>query len=145
MLTAMTEEDLDDCIAGFRGILFKIAHHGSITGHHDRVWSEMLAKSPIAVLTPWTLGASQLPRRTDVDRINGLTAHAYSTSRLKAAGAQLPSAVRKTVEEAKIQIRHAEPPTGYVQLKTQLSGRGDCGRMTLSGLATSGRTPSLDS
>jgi hypothetical protein len=104
--------------------LFKIAHHGSVTGHHDGVWAEMLAESPIAVLTPWTLGASQLPQRSDVDRINGLTANAYSTSRLRAAGVQLPSEVRKTLEEGGIRIRHAEPPTGYLQLTNRLPGRG---------------------
>src|SRR5262249_25629463 len=64
--------------------LFKIAHHGSTNGHHDGVWSDMLVNAPFAVLTPWTLGGSDLPQPNDVGRIRNLTPNAFSTSRLKA-------------------------------------------------------------
>jgi hypothetical protein len=30
---------------------FKISHHGSVTGHHDRIWLEMLEQNPAAALS----------------------------------------------------------------------------------------------
>lgn len=102
--------------------LFKISHHGSANGHHDGVWSSMLVRAPMAVLTPWTLGGSDLPQPGDVQRIQNLTPNAYSTSRITAPGLQsLPQAVRRTFREAGITIRQAEPPTGFVRLRTPAS------------------------
>ena len=99
--------------------LLKISHHGSVTGHHDEVWRRMLVSDPMAILTPWTLGGSSLPRASDVQRINRFTSNAYSTSRLTAPGIQaLPQAVRRTLREARVSIRRIEPPTGYVRLRT---------------------------
>ena len=105
--------------------LFKIAHHGSANGHHDGIWSNMLIKSPMAVLTPWTLGGHDLPLPDDVQRIRNLTPNAYSTSRLKAPALQaLPQAVTKTLREGNIKIRQSEPPTGYIRLRTRASSQG---------------------
>ena len=73
--------------------LFKIAHHGSGTGHHDQVWSQMLVKNPIAVLTPWTLGGNQLPNSNDVARI---------------------------LNEAGITIRRLQASTGFVRLRSPI-------------------------
>jgi hypothetical protein len=102
--------------------LFKISHHGSENGHHDGIWSELLVQDVIAVLTPWTLGGSDLPQPGDVQRIQSLTPNAYSTSRINAPGLQsLPQAVRRTFREAGITIRQAEPPTGFVRLRTPAS------------------------
>lgn len=99
--------------------LIKISHHGSVTGHHEDVWKQMLVSDPMAILTPWTLGASNLPRVADVQRIKQFTSNAYSTSRLTAPGMQaLPQAVRRTLREARISIREIEPSTGYVRLRT---------------------------
>jgi hypothetical protein len=98
---------------------FKISHHGSVTGHHNGIWSDMLTQNPTAALTPWTLGASQLPLASDVARIRGLTSNGYSSSRLTAPGLQaLPSAVVKIFHEANVKIRTAQPPTGFVRFRT---------------------------
>jgi len=105
--------------------LFKIAHHGSSNGHHAGVWSSMLGSAPMAVLTPWTLGGSELPQSADVQRIRNLTPNAHSTSRLNAPGLQfLPPAVRRTLREANISIRQAEPPTGFVRLRLPAASSG---------------------
>jgi hypothetical protein len=102
--------------------LFKISHHGSANGHHDGIWTTMLINGPMAVLTPWTLGGSDLPQPGDVQRIGNLTPNAYSTSRLTAPGLQwLPQAARRTIREAQIKIRQIEPPTGFIRLRTDAS------------------------
>jgi hypothetical protein len=105
--------------------LFKISHHGSVNGHHDGIWSNMLERAPFAVLTPWTLGASYLPQPDDVSRIRNLTPNAYSTSRLTAPGLHgLPQVASRVLREAGITIRQAEPPTGFIRLRRPSAGMG---------------------
>jgi hypothetical protein len=63
-----------------RAAIFKIPHHGSITGHHPLVWTELLDQSPITMLTPWNRGGG-LPTVTDVERISQLSGTSLSTSK----------------------------------------------------------------
>lgn len=103
--------------------LFKMAHHGSETGHFDPVWTRMLDARPVAVLTPWTLGGSQLPSAGDCRRIMGLTPFAYSTSRPRPQRVRnLPAPVARTLREGNIVVTDSEPPTGSVQLRTSIDG-----------------------
>jgi Metallo-beta-lactamase superfamily len=97
--------------------VYKVAHHGSATGHSDDVWRTMLVREPFALLTPWSLGR-KLPTAADVDRIVALTPNAYSAAKLRShrARSRLP-AVEKTVKERRIKVRHAEPPTGGLRLR----------------------------
>ena len=62
-----------------RARFFKIPHHGSITGHYQPVWDEMLVNDCYSVLTPWNK-SSKLPKDSDVKRILQATANAYSAS-----------------------------------------------------------------
>jgi hypothetical protein len=97
--------------------VFKVAHHGSVTGHHDGIWTDLLDELPVAVLAPWSRG-SKLPTKEDCDRILGLTTAAYSSSRSVAPPIRpRSSAVTRTLREAGITIRDAEPPTGHVRLR----------------------------
>jgi hypothetical protein len=100
--------------------LFKIAHHGSVTGHHDGIWTALLSQNPPAILTPWNRG-SKLPTQVDCDRILSHTNLAYATSRPVSARAKRKDpAVEKTLDEANITVRDAEPPTGFVHLRMSL-------------------------
>jgi len=99
-----------------RAVIFKVAHHGSVTGHHDGIWSELLTPSPLALITPWNRG-SKLPTDTDCKRIEALTDQAYVTSRENRRPNPLPRSVAKTMQEAKIKVKAAEPTTGFVQLR----------------------------
>jgi beta-lactamase superfamily II metal-dependent hydrolase len=60
--------------------VFKVAHHGSKSGHSDAVWSEMLLPNPLALLTPFRWGRHRLPDATDRERIQTLTQKAYITA-----------------------------------------------------------------
>jgi hypothetical protein len=103
-----------------RATAYKISHHGSITGHHPGIWSELLEKAPLAVLTPWNLG-SKLPRDEDCQRIVRLTGSAYATSRPESRRVKTRQrAVTRTLREAGITIREIEPRTGFVQLRASL-------------------------
>jgi len=38
---------------GGQASVFKVPHHGSVTGEYTPVWANMLLKDPVALLTPF--------------------------------------------------------------------------------------------
>ena len=62
-----------------RASLFKIPHHGSENGYHDRIWVELLTDSPIAKLTPWNKKGG-LPTLNMISRYNKKTNNLFITS-----------------------------------------------------------------
>jgi hypothetical protein len=99
--------------------LFKIAHHGSITGHHPGIWTSLLTRRPHAVLTPWNRG-TKLPTEADCTRITSLTDLGFATSRpVSLRGKRKGPAVDRTLNEANIVIRDIEPPTGFVHFRAK--------------------------
>ena len=57
--------------------LFKIPHHGSITAHHDGVWSSLIAQDRVAAMTPYRVGRNVLPQKNDITRITSLAQHSF--------------------------------------------------------------------
>ncbi|HSZ87193.1 MAG TPA: MBL fold metallo-hydrolase [Puia sp.] len=45
--------DHSEAVRNKKSTLFKIPHHGSENGFHDRIWLELLEINPIGKLTPW--------------------------------------------------------------------------------------------
>ena len=104
-----------------RASVFKVAHHGSITGHHPQVWEDMLDQSVIAVLTPWNLASHSLPRLKDCSRVSGLSSSAYSTSGPVASRVRVTQpVVARTLRDGNISLRNAEPNTGCVRLRATI-------------------------
>lgn len=60
--------------------VYKIAHHGSKTGHHDLIWTNMLKPAPIVPMTPFNHGRHRLPTAQDKGRIKALAGSAYISS-----------------------------------------------------------------
>lgn len=67
--------------------LYKVAHHGAESSHHQEAWDKLLTDNPLAVLAPFRNGDIDLPKPSDVTRILSLTNQAFST----AAGVPTPS------------------------------------------------------
>jgi len=59
--------------------LFKVPHHGSATGHNEKVWSDMLHAEPHAILTPWNR-AGKLPSPADLKRLEARTKNVHLTA-----------------------------------------------------------------
>lgn len=53
--------------------LFKVAHHGSETGYHDKIWKELLIESPLSMTTPYT--RSSLPTGDNINKLQTLSSH----------------------------------------------------------------------
>lgn len=56
--------------------VFKIPHHGSITGHNELVWKNLLIDKPTSILTTYNKGR-RLPSAADIDRIRKLSSKFY--------------------------------------------------------------------
>lgn len=101
--------------------LVKVPHHGAASAHNPDMWTKMVGKDPCAVLSPWAWGGQLLPTIDDCNRILGFSREAYSTSRAaRARRKNYPAAVAKTLREARMQVRPAEPPTGRVTFRCAL-------------------------
>lgn len=61
--------------------LFKLPHHGSETGFHERTWDELIKDKPISILT--TYDRSSLPKREMIELYKEKSSHVYCTSEPK--------------------------------------------------------------
>jgi beta-lactamase superfamily II metal-dependent hydrolase len=94
--------------------LYKVAHHGSITAHHEGIWSDLLVPGSIAIVTPFN--RSNLPRSEDRERLAGLASAAYVTSTRQRFGG-FDGVVGKTIKEATSEIRPDSMPLGWVRAR----------------------------
>jgi len=102
-----------------RAAIFKVPHHGSVTGHHDNVWTEMVSQSPIAVLSPFHRADITLPSVRDVARIVKIAPETYITTRepVPRSRKRRDPAVERTVRETVGKIRLAQPRMGWVRIR----------------------------
>jgi hypothetical protein len=98
-----------------KAVVFKVPHHGSVTGHCDAVWNGMLAKNPFAFTT--THSQARLPRDDDVRRIKGYTdTFACTTVPLSTLPKRDPS-VERTLREVATERRPLRGEMGHIQLR----------------------------
>lgn len=103
-----------------KAAVYKVAHHGSITAHHDQIWTELLIETPFALLTPWNR-AKGLPTGEDIKRLVELTEKGYITAVPKQAISKVKRdpAVERTIQETVGgKLRRAQPSFGTLRLRT---------------------------
>ncbi|HAB15371.1 MAG TPA: hypothetical protein DCE44_02865 [Verrucomicrobiales bacterium] len=101
--------------------VFKVPHHGSVTGEFGEVWDQMLVREPIALLTPFRSGRVTLPAPGDVDRVCGRTPHAFITSRIRDRSSRSKSgSVNRSIHEAVRYIRKVNDSFGQVRARRRL-------------------------
>lgn len=98
-----------------RAIVFKVPHHGSVTGYHEPVWGEMLSERPVAILTPYT--RSGLPRDEEIRRILGHTCNAYSAASRTPKKIRRETSVDKVLKSAVTHHRVLDGRGGLVRLR----------------------------
>ncbi len=59
----------DSVLKSNQGDVYKVAHHGSITGHLDDVYQQLLKTSQFSLIAPWQKGGKFLPAKADLARI----------------------------------------------------------------------------
>ena len=68
------------CGAKKPGSAYKVAHHGSRTGEHSKIWASLLTPNPTVCMTPFNQGSVKLPTDEDKIRINNRSQSAYISS-----------------------------------------------------------------
>lgn len=100
--------------------LFKVAHHGSQTGHHDQVWERMLETRPSCIVTPFNKlpVGKKLPTSADVDRIS-LRGKLFVTGSRDTVGhiRGRDNAVVRSLKENGIAVRDLRTAIGLVRMR----------------------------
>ena len=106
-----------------RSTMFKVAHHGSKSGHHDGVWRDLLDHDPLSLLTPFRWGRHRIPTPDDRARILTLTNRAF----ISAHPERLVKPKRRTVHKAEDLInrtarnrRQVPGPVGHIRWRAPI-------------------------
>lgn len=119
---------------GKKSSMFKVAHHGSKTGHHNDVWLKMLDPEPWALISPFRWGRHRIPNATDRERILSATKKAYITShpdRDRAPIDERPKKIKTLIDQTAKNRRTACGPIGHIRWRASLSDLSDNGRVEL--------------
>jgi hypothetical protein len=103
--------------------VYKVSHHGSRTGHHDGIWSNLMEIKPVSILTPFCKGNVILPTEPDIDRILSSSSSAFSTGRLRPVRPpRRVATVEKTIRESGIKLKPVPSCFGHIRLRRKLDG-----------------------
>jgi len=105
------------CPNGKAGI-FKIPHHGSPNGHHEKVWKNMVAEDDsISVVTCFSKGKPSRPNALDIDRIKEYTSNLFYTSKQDGRPPKRITAVERTLRGMVKDRSLMEGMAGHVQIR----------------------------
>ncbi|MFH0775548.1 MAG: MBL fold metallo-hydrolase [bacterium] len=113
--------------------LFKIPHHGSETAEQSQVWTEMLIKDPVTVLTPCIRGSVSIPTSNDVKRICSKSTRAYATASLKMKRIKRPKIVEEFIQQMVRTIQPVFSSSGHVRLRTKPNNKASAWSVDLFG------------
>jgi beta-lactamase superfamily II metal-dependent hydrolase len=97
--------------------ILKISHHGSVNGDEPRVWNELVAPTPLAVMTSYTRGINPLPTPADLDRIKQRTGNLYYTALPSKSLPRRERAVEKTIDAVALKRRILYRAAGHVRVR----------------------------
>jgi beta-lactamase superfamily II metal-dependent hydrolase len=111
--------------------VFKVPHHGSVTGHCSDVWEHLLGTNAIAALAPWQRGRS-LPKDSDIDRLKKHTSDVYTArERTTVAYRDGPKPVDKMLKSCGAAITSLPSDYGFVQMRCKISDEDPAWSVTL--------------
>lgn len=98
--------------------IFKIPHHGSPNGHHDKVWAEMVeSDNPVSVVTSYSRGNTPRPQQSDIDRIKNYTSNLFYTSKEERRHPKRESAVERTLRGMVTDRKVLGGKAGHIQIR----------------------------
>ena len=120
-------------ISGTKSNVYKVAHHGSKTGHHALVWSNALTPKPIAFLTPFKHGKHKIPDLTERNTILALTDQAYISAdpNVKVKAPKRANKVQAFVNGAVKNLRLANGKVGHIRWRASIDDPTDLGKIEL--------------
>ncbi len=114
--------------------LFKIPHHGSKTGEYDPVWTDMLIREPVALLTPFNSGRVKLPKESDAKRIMGRSRNSFITAGFDDRSSRAKTGtVNRTIHETVRYIKKVNDSFGHVRARRKISPESGSWNVTTFG------------
>ena len=117
-----------------RSGLFKVAHHGSASGHLEDVWTHMLSAQPLCLLTPFRHGKHEIPTASDRARILAKTNQAFISSSPHLAtrvATKRPKKIETLINAAAKARRQAVGPVGHIRWRSPIAHPEDPGSVDL--------------
>lgn len=102
--------------------LYKVAHHGSVTAHHDDIWRVLLADKPASILTPFSKLTHPLPRAADRERIRLRSSRAFLTTDVLERRIKRRGALAKAINKNNVRLLY--PSVGAVRCRIDTSVDG---------------------
>jgi hypothetical protein len=110
--------------------LYKVAHHGSPNGDDDLIWTELLDKKPVAMLTPYRRGLlGGRPRPADIKQLCERTGEAYSTSISNKTSSDFDPAYEPVLDARHefsryqgYEVEDAQTPFGHLRARANVTG-----------------------
>ena len=100
--------------------IFKVPHHGALSGDDPVVWSEMLGANPVACVAPYT--RSGLPTSADIARLRSRTSELYCSASSQGRKPKRDSAVEKMIRTVAPDLRETTRKTGQIRSRISLLG-----------------------
>jgi len=116
-----------------KSCVYKVAHHGSKSGHHEPLWNDILHPKPLALLTPFRYGRHKIPTSTDQSRILAITDNAYISSdpnRVAKPNKKTPK-VQTIVNQTVKNLRAANGIVGHIRWRASITNPDDEGTIDL--------------
>lgn len=123
------------CIKQVKASAYKVAHHGSITGEHDEIWTHLLVTNPVSVLTPFVKGSVSLPMDQDRNRIKTKSAEAYISSGASRRP-NMPTQIQKRLLDIAKKVTPLNNGFGSIHLRKKI-GSSSPWQVSLDGAAQS--------
>jgi len=104
--------------------LFKVSHHGSQTGHHDKIWQELLTEKPLSITTPYS--RSHLPKTENIIRLKALSSCFLVTRDSKVSKKiKRDPMVERELKAIVKEKRTLNDKMGHIQIRIPLDGEFD--------------------
>ncbi|HOY13218.1 MAG TPA: MBL fold metallo-hydrolase [Saprospiraceae bacterium] len=126
--------DSSQVLAG-KASLFKVSHHGSENGNHERMWTELLLERPITKLTPWNKNG-KLPTLDMLNKIHNKSEIALITStfrNLKNKPKQRDKDITKIIKTMKPSLEEVQFSYGQVNCRSNIFNKNSIWCIDLSG------------
>jgi len=102
--------------------VFKIPHHGSETGYHEKIWDELVENNAIAKLSPYNRG-TKLPKDEMLEKFKIHTENLYLTSIInsKPKAKKREKSIEKAIEKFNKTVSEVRYNKGIVRCFIDLS------------------------
>jgi beta-lactamase superfamily II metal-dependent hydrolase len=103
-----------------KSTFFKIPHHGSKNGYHERIWSELLIENPISTLTPWNK-KNKLPEAEMLVKYCEHSERVYMTSaQINEKPKKRNRSIEKMIEKMNYKIYEVQYKEGIIRSRIDI-------------------------